>query len=39
MGEKVNGWQLARDLGRYGTKYPYRAAWTHDGVGGGNLIG
>jgi hypothetical protein len=37
MGEKVNGWQLARDLGRYGTKYPYRAAWTYYGVGG-NLI-
>ena len=37
MGEKVNGWQLARDLGRYGTKYPYRAAWTYYGVGG-NLV-
>ena len=28
MGEMVNGWQIARDLGRYGTKYPYRATWT-----------
>jgi len=37
MGEKVDGWQLARDLGRYGTKYPYRAAWTYFGVGG-NLV-
>ena len=26
MGEMVNGWQIARDLGRYGTKYLYRAA-------------
>jgi hypothetical protein len=37
MGEKLNGWQLARDLGRYGTRYPYRAAWTYYGVGG-NLV-
>ena len=37
MGEMVNGWQIARDLGRYGTKYPYRAAWTFFGVGG-NLV-
>src|SRR5262249_3656463 len=28
MGEIVNGWQIARDLGRYGTKYGYRATWT-----------
>src|SRR5262249_8469486 len=28
MGEHVNGWQLARDLGRYGTRYAYRATWT-----------
>src|SRR5262249_19097833 len=27
MGEMVNGWQMARDLGRYGTKYLYRATW------------
>jgi hypothetical protein len=37
MGEMVNGWQLARDLGRYGTKYTYRAAWTSYAVGG-NVI-
>ena len=37
MGEMVNGWQVARDLGRYGTKYPYRAAWTFFAVGG-NLV-
>jgi hypothetical protein len=37
MGEMVNGWQIARDLGRYGTKYTYRAAWTFFAVGG-NLI-
>ncbi len=37
MGEMVNGWQVARDLGRYGTKYTYRAAWTYFGVGG-NLV-
>src|SRR5262245_38008409 len=34
MGEMVNGWQVARDLGRYGTRYTYRAAWTFFGVGG-----
>ena len=33
MGEMVNGWQIARDLGRYGTKYTYRAAWTFFGGG------
>ena len=37
LGEHVNGWNLSRDLGRYGTKYTYRAAWTFFGVGG-NLI-
>ena len=37
MGEMVNGWQIARDLGRYGTKYAYRAAWTFFAVGG-NLV-
>ena len=36
-GEKVNGWELARDLGRYGTRYAYRAAWTFTAVGG-NLV-
>ena len=25
MGQMVNGWQPARDLGRYGTKYTNRA--------------
>src|SRR5262249_29871035 len=33
LGEMVNGWQVARDLGRYGTKYLYRAAWTFFGIG------
>lgn len=37
MGEIVNGWQIARDLGRYGTRYTYRAAWTFFAVGG-NLV-
>lgn len=37
MGEMVNGWQVARDLGRYETKYTYRAAWTFFAVGG-NLV-
>lgn len=37
MGEIVNGWQVARDLGRYGTKYSYRATWAYFGVGG-NLV-
>jgi hypothetical protein len=33
-GKDVNGWRIALDLGRYGTKYPYRAGWTFYGVGG-----
>ncbi|WP_218511682.1 DUF1254 domain-containing protein [Variovorax sp. dw_308] len=37
MGEIVNGWQIARDLGRYKTKYLYRAAWTYFGVGGNRV--
>jgi len=37
LGQMVNGWQMALDLGRYGTKYTYRAAWTFFGVGG-NLV-
>ncbi|MFC1834472.1 DUF1254 domain-containing protein [Thermodesulfobacteriota bacterium] len=37
LGETVNGWQISRDLGRYGTKYLYRATWTFFGVGG-NLV-
>jgi hypothetical protein len=37
LGESVNGWSLAYDMGRYGTRYAYRAAWTLVGVGG-NLL-
>ena len=37
MGKMVNGWQIALDLGRYGTQYLYRATWTYFGVGG-NLV-
>ena len=33
-GKMVNGWQIALDMGRYGTKYAYRAGWTFFGVGG-----
>lgn len=33
-GKNVNGWDIALDLGRYGTQYPYRAGWTFYGVGG-----
>ncbi len=33
-GKMVNGWQIALDMGRYGTKYAYRAGWTFYGVGG-----
>jgi hypothetical protein len=33
-GKVVNGWQIALDMGRYGTKYTYRAGWTFFGVGG-----
>lgn len=33
-GESVNGWDITLDMGRYGTNYPYRAAWTFYGVGG-----
>ncbi len=34
LGKVVNGWQIALDLGRYGTNYVYRAGWTFFGVGG-----
>jgi hypothetical protein len=34
MGENINGWQVTYDLGRYGTKYAYRAAWTFMAIGG-----
>ena len=37
LGDYVNGWQITLDMGRYGTRYAYRAAWTFFGVGG-NLI-
>ena len=33
-GKVVNGWQIALDMGRYGTEYVYRAGWTFFGVGG-----
>ena len=33
-GKVVNGWQIALDMGRYGTNYTYRAGWTFFGVGG-----
>ena len=33
-GKVINGWQIALDMGRYGTKYTYRAGWTFFGVGG-----
>ncbi len=33
-GKLVNGWQIALDMGRYGTNYTYRAGWTFYGVGG-----
>ena len=34
LGKDVNGWEITLDMGRYGTNYPYRAAWTFIGVGG-----
>jgi hypothetical protein len=37
LGKIVNGWTLTYDMGRYGTKYSYRATWTYGGIGG-NLI-
>jgi hypothetical protein len=37
LGEIKNGWQLAYDMGRYGTRYAYRAAWTFVGIGGNIL--
>ena len=37
LGDYANGWQITLDMGRYGTRYAYRAAWTFFGVGG-NLI-
>jgi hypothetical protein len=37
LGEMVNNWGLTYDMGRYGNRYAYRAAWTFVGIGG-NLI-
>ncbi len=37
LGKIENGWALTYDLGKYGTKYTYRAAWTYYAVGG-NLV-
>jgi len=37
LGKMVNHWGLTYDMGRYGTKYAYRAAWTFVGIGG-NVI-
>lgn len=36
-GVDVNGWELTSDMGRFGTQYALRAAWTLFGVGG-NLV-
>jgi hypothetical protein len=37
LGKIVNNWMLTYDMGRYGTRYAYRAAWTFAGIGG-NLM-
>jgi hypothetical protein len=37
LGKMVNHWGLTYDMGRYGTRYAYRAAWTFVGIGG-NVI-
>jgi hypothetical protein len=37
LGKIVNNWMLTYDMGRYGTRYTYRAAWTFGGIGG-NLL-
>lgn len=37
LGEMVNNWGLTYDMGRFGTRYTYRAAWTFVGIGG-NVI-
>jgi hypothetical protein len=37
LGESVNGWSLTYDMGRFGTKYAYRAAWTLVGISGNFL--
>jgi hypothetical protein len=33
-GTRINGWQINMDIGRYGTRYAYRAVTTFFGVGG-----
>jgi len=38
LGEMRNGWQVAQDVGKHGTRYAQRAAWTYYAVGG-NLVG
>ena len=37
LGKIVNGWSLTYDMGKYGTRYAYRAAWTFFGIGGNVL--
>lgn len=37
LGINVNNWLLTYDMGRYGTRYAYRAAWTYFGIGGNVL--
>jgi hypothetical protein len=37
LGKIENGWSLTYDMGKYGTRYAYRAAWTFFGVGGNIL--
>jgi hypothetical protein len=37
LGKIVNNWGLTYDMGRYGTRYAYRTAWTFGGIGG-NLL-
>lgn len=37
LGKIANHWMLTYDMGRYGARYAYRAAWTFVGVGG-NVI-
>ena len=34
MGDNINGWMLTLGMGRYGTKYGYRAVWTFVAIGG-----
>ena len=34
LGKQRNGWHVARDVGRYGDRYAYRAAWTFHASGG-----